>query len=506
MSRLAAVYRMTERLWWNMSPRAIVLLVAGLTIVRVFVAQHVGLLWDEAYYWMWSQYPQTGYFDHPPMVAWWIAAGTAIFGDSPAALRLPFILNVALAPIVGYALARILFDRALAWRAALWTAVIPVVGIAGFMATPDGPAVTFWSLAIIGFALVVRTGNGVWWLLVGVCAGLGALSKYTVLFLGLGLVLALIIDPKLRRWFLSPWLWAGGAIAALIFLPNILWNAENDWASFSFQLGRRLGETRFTPVYLATLIVVQPLIFNPLAAVFLVRGVRMWLAEVEFGREIGILVATAIPAIVFIVFQSTHGEVLQHWLTPVFPTLTVVAVVAANAIPHDRGFGWLRRMRADVVPLGLSAAVVVWAYAILPLDRFYPGFDPLNSLRGWPEYADRVEAIRASHGATWIATADYNYTGGLTYHLRDRAVVVPIMERVRYAFQPLPPADILDGPALVVLHRGTGVETIAGCFQSLTEIATVERRGAVQALATSRLYIGEGVSPEAFDPGCDLRR
>lgn len=505
MSRLAAVYRVTERLWWDMSPRAIVMLVVGLTVVRIFVAQYTGLLWDETYYWMWSQYPQAGYFDHPPMVAWWIAAGTAIFGDSPAALRMPFILNVALAPIVGYALARILFDRALAWRAALWTSVIPVVGIAGFMATPDGPAVTLWSLAIIGFALVVRTGNGAWWLAVGVCAGLGALSKYTVLFLGLGLVLALLIDPKLRRWFLSPWLWAGGAVAALIFLPNILWNAEHDWASFRFQFGR-LGETRFTPVYLATLIVVQPLIFNPLATVFLVRGIRMWLTQREYAREIGILIATAIPAIVFIVFQSTHGEVLQHWLTPVFPTLTVVAVVAASTIPRDGSFGFLRRMRADVVPLGLTAAVVVWAYASLPLDRFFPGFDPLNSLRGWPEYADRVEEARVAHGATWIATADYNYTGGLTYHLRDRAVVVPVMERARYAFQPLPPAELLAGPALVVLHHGIGSDVIARCFDTLTEVAVLQRLGAKEPLATSRLYIGEGVSPEAFDPGCDLRR
>jgi 4-amino-4-deoxy-L-arabinose transferase-like glycosyltransferase len=505
MSRLAAAYRVTERFWWGMRPRAIVILVVVLTVARGFIADRAGLLWDEAYYWMWSQHPAAGYFDHPPMVAWWIAASTAIFGNSPTALRLPFILNVAIAPFVGYALARILFDRAFAWRSALWATVLPVVGIAGFMATPDGPAVTFWSLAIVCFALVVRTGNGVWWLAVGVFAGLGVLSKYTVLFLGPGLVLALLIDPPLRRWFLSPWLWAGGAIAVLIFLPNVLWNAEHDWVSYRFQFGR-LGEARFTPVYLLTLLVVQPLIFNPLAAVFMVRGVRMWLAGAQYGREIGILVATALPAAMFIVFQATHGEVLQHWLTPVFPTLTVVAVVAASTIPDGEDHWILRRLRADVVPLGLTAAVVVWAYAILPLDRFYPSVDPLNSLRGWPQYADEVEQLRVSRGATWIATTDYNYTGGLTYHLRDRAVVVPITERVRYQFQPLPHAEVLAGPALVVLHRGGGAETIAGCFNRFTEIAILKRRGAGQTLATSHIYIGEGVSPEAFDPGCDRRQ
>ena len=44
--------------------------------------------------------------------------------------------------------------------------------------------------------------------------------------------------PRLRRWLLSPWLYAGGAVAALVFLPVLAWNAAHDWISFRFQFGR----------------------------------------------------------------------------------------------------------------------------------------------------------------------------------------------------------------------------------------------------------------------------
>ncbi|MFT5586963.1 MAG: 4-amino-4-deoxy-L-arabinose transferase-like glycosyltransferase, partial [Cognaticolwellia sp.] len=71
-------------------------------VLRVWAASGLELLADEAYYWTWSQHLAAGYFDHPPGVAWSIAAGTAVFGQSALAVRLPGILlhNLALAALV----------------------------------------------------------------------------------------------------------------------------------------------------------------------------------------------------------------------------------------------------------------------------------------------------------------------------------------------------------------------------------------------------------------------
>ena len=501
MSRIAAAYEKTERLWWGMSPAAIVTLVAALTLVRFIVAHFAGLLWDEPYYWLWSRDLAAGYYDHPPMVAYWIWAGTAILGDGPLGIRLLFVLNTIATTAAAYGIGRVLFTERIAWIAALWVNVTPLLGIAGLMATPDGPSVLFWTLTVLALAMVVKTERGAWWLAVGAFAGLGLVSKYTNFFLGLGIILALLLDPRLRRWLASPWLWLGGAVALLIFTPVVMWNASHDWLSFRFQFGR-LGEARFTPVYLLTLLVVQPLIINPLAFVFVVRAARLWAERaVPYGREIGLLIATALPAAVFIVVQSTHGEVLQHWLAPVFPTLTVAAVAAASTIDERRRW-LLRRIRTDVVPFALIVTAVIFAYATLPLDRYFPGKDPVDSIRGWPAYAEAVEALRIASGAEWIATVEYEVTAELAYELRNVATVLPVTQRPRYTFLPPPDPALTNAPTLLI---GTPrfAEAMLRCFAEATDLGEVVRYGAARQAATTRAYRVTGAAADVFARGCD---
>ena len=163
MSRLDAAYRVTERLWWGIGVRGIVILVAVLTLIRLWAADHAELLFDEPYYWLWSQHLAPGYFDHPPMVALWIRLGTLLLGDSVLGIRIVFLINIIAVSLAAYALGRVLFDRRTAEHAALWTNTLPLIGIAGMMATPDGPSVLFWTLTVLAYAMVVNTERGSWW-------------------------------------------------------------------------------------------------------------------------------------------------------------------------------------------------------------------------------------------------------------------------------------------------------------------------------------------------------
>ena len=62
----------------------------ALTLLRLVIAAVLPLIPDEAYYWIWSRHLQTGYFDHPPMVAVWIRAGTTLsYGALAAKLGSP---------------------------------------------------------------------------------------------------------------------------------------------------------------------------------------------------------------------------------------------------------------------------------------------------------------------------------------------------------------------------------------------------------------------------------
>ena len=501
MSRLDAAYRVTERLWCGIGVRGIVILVAVLTLIRLWVADHAGLLFDEPYYWLWSQHLAPGYFDHPPMVALWIRLGTLLLGDSVLGIRIVFLINIIAVSLAAYALGRVLFDRRTAEHAALWTNTLPLIGIAGMMATPDGPSVLFWTLTVLAYAMVVKTERGAWWLAVGVLAGLGGASKYTNLFLGPGILLSLLVDPRLRRWLVTPWLWAGALLAALVFLPVILWNADHGWASFRYQFGR-VEEAAFDPVNLVTLVLTQPLIFNPLAAVFAVLAAwQVAKGGTPWRREFSILFTTSIPAVVFVLFQATHGAVLQHWLAPVFPCLMVAAVAQAGTIPDDARY--LRRIRTDVVPFALVAMVIVFAYVTTPADRFYPGKDPVDSMRGWPELANRIEALRETAGAAWIATAQYETTSELSFALRDKAIVIPVTERARYTFEaPADPA-LLTRPALLVVRAVTDLTPYRACFASLSKVGEVSRSGAGRAIDRLVGYRAEGAKPDILARGCD---
>jgi 4-amino-4-deoxy-L-arabinose transferase-like glycosyltransferase len=77
--------------------RGLVLLALAVTAVRLLAAAAIPLTEDEAYYRLWAQHPQLGYYDHPPMIAWWIWLGERLGGDTPFGIRLIPCLSTGLA-------------------------------------------------------------------------------------------------------------------------------------------------------------------------------------------------------------------------------------------------------------------------------------------------------------------------------------------------------------------------------------------------------------------------
>src|SRR5690606_29363740 len=114
------------------------------------------------------------------------------------------------------------------------------------VATPDGPSTLFWVLSLWAVAEFIRGRNANWWLAAGAFAGLGLLSKYTLVFLGAGLLLYLVTSRERLGWLRLWQVWAGGAVALLAFAPVVWIAAQRDWMSFRYQLGRStLDEGQF---------------------------------------------------------------------------------------------------------------------------------------------------------------------------------------------------------------------------------------------------------------------
>ena len=477
--------------------------IAALTLFRFWASAHIGLTPDETYYWLWSRAPAASYYDHPPMVAWWIWASTALFGDGPFGVR---ALSVAAAAITSYAIyatARNLgFGTAISARGALWLNATILIGAGAILITPDSPSVLFWALAVWVIADIRRTGDGWLWLLAGLFAGLGLLSKYTNLFLGVGILLWLLLDRDARRWFLSPWLWAGGVLAILTFLPVLLWNAAHDWISFEKQFGRIAAET-LQPGYILEFLAAQFGLLNPPIAIF--AGIGLWFGARALARRSGpqdgamlFLATLCVPLILYMLSHALHARVQGNWLAPVFPALVLLAAAAAVGFTSRA----MRGLAAIAAPLGVGVSVLVLLYFMAPGPTPFGQRTPAERFVGWTGLATEIEELMSENGATWVATAEYALTGELAYYGPGPERVQQVDERERYLFDPVD-ESVTEGPALLVLaSERSRLARFRRCFESLEPVGEVERIGPDGPVATYRIWLATGARSDILSRGC----
>ena len=211
----------------------------ALLAMQALAAGRLELTFDEAYYTLWSRSLSFGYLDHPPMVALLIRASTSLFGGSELGVRALSLLLVGAMPALIAFIAWRLFDSAekAALAALMWVAM-PLVSIGAVFVTPDAPLVVFWTLGLAALVELWRSSEKGWLIALGLALGLALQSKFTAAFFISGVGFALVATPSLRRWLFSPALYAGLAVALMIFMPFVVWNAEHGWATFMKQLGR----------------------------------------------------------------------------------------------------------------------------------------------------------------------------------------------------------------------------------------------------------------------------
>jgi hypothetical protein len=206
------------------------------TLWKLLVGAGLGLIFDECYYWVWALHPQACYFDHPPLVAWIIAAGRALLGHTELAVRLGAILSGIVLALTARTLAGEMFGREAGNRAGIFLTLAPVFAGNAFLMTPDTWLAPAWALALLfAWKGSREDASMLWWLPCGAAAGIGLLSKYTMILFFAGLGLFWILSPGKRTRILGGGIVAG--ITALVFFsPVIYWNSTHDWASFGHQI------------------------------------------------------------------------------------------------------------------------------------------------------------------------------------------------------------------------------------------------------------------------------
>ncbi|MEO7857272.1 MAG: glycosyltransferase family 39 protein, partial [Gemmatimonadaceae bacterium] len=203
------------------------------TLIRLLFAARLPLFPDETYYWEWSRRLAGGYFDHPPMIALLIRAGTAFGEPTPLGVRFFPVIAGGITGLATSAIAWRLAGGMASVRAAVLFALMPLAATGLVLATPDSPLL---ATSAVGLYCVVRAMQSTvrsrsslrWWSTAGVALGLSFTSKYTAILLPVTIAIAVLARPSLRARLREPGPYVACLLATLVFLPVLQWNAAHD--------------------------------------------------------------------------------------------------------------------------------------------------------------------------------------------------------------------------------------------------------------------------------------
>ncbi len=418
---------------------AVAALIAALTAMRVVHASLVDLRTDEAYYWTWSKESVLSFLDHPPMIAWFIRFGTAIFGDTNFGVRFAglvamLVTQLLLADIVR----RVTHDLRAVMIALLMMEAALYYGLLMAKVSPDIALIPFLTAMVWALVRLAESDDARWWLAAGVFAGLALLSKFTAALM-LPAVAAFMLVPRWRaRWLHSLYPWAAALIAFALFLPVVIWNLQHDWASFRFQFVRAAATHEWSLRTLGEFIGLQFGLVGFILLPVVLTGVALtaWRGYRRLDA-VAILLSTAvIVPFFYFLWKSLSLRVGDTWLMFMWPfgfaaTAINLAMLRREGWPESfvrRSFGWVR----PAIISGIAFVVGVFLYYVATPWNFIGKIDPVGGEAGFEQIVSRAEVELQRTGATWIATTDYRTYSMLRWFFNGRVPVVQINERGRY--------------------------------------------------------------------------
>lgn len=372
-----------------------------------------GYFRDELYYILCGQHLDWGYVDHGPIVALQARVAIALFGKSLAGIRMFSALAGA---------AKIFLTGMLTWalggrRVAQALAMLGVLLAPEFLALDSFLSMNsfepvFWMTAALALILLLRGESSRWWIVFGLAAGLGMENKPSMLVFLIALLIGLLLTPERRILFSRGAIIAVG-LAALLMLPNLLWQIHHHWPTLEFIHNGKVEHKNvtLTPLQFAG---AQIKMLNPISA--LLWGVGLvWLLISRRARQWRFL---GWSYIAFVLLMMATGDAKDYYLAPIYPLLFAAGGVARQPLLGSRRTRWM-------VP-AYAVALTATALFILPLVI------PVLSPQTWLSYTARTH-LRGKTGNTERAA-----TGAFPQFYADRFGWQELTDDVTRIYNALP--------------------------------------------------------------------
>jgi 4-amino-4-deoxy-L-arabinose transferase-like glycosyltransferase len=320
---------------------------------------------DELYFLICGQRPDWGYVDQPPLVPLLASLTHVLFPDSLTMFRLiPALAHagtVALTVETARKLGGGTWAQLLAGMTAFLCPLLLAFGTIFYTDSLQPIAWLFCAYALIG---IVRDGDERWWLPMGLVIGLALMAKYTIAFWVAALLIGLLLTSSRFR-LARPTPYIAAAVAALIVLPNLLWQWAHGWPFLEFAVAVAGGKNvAYAPW---TFVLIQLRDLNPVTAPIWLAG----LGAFAFWRRFADLRLIAIAYLLLLVAMiALHAK--SYYQSGAYPVLFAGGAVALEA--------WLasRRLRAVLLAgvVLFSLPILPFVVPLFPIERFaaYQGF------------------------------------------------------------------------------------------------------------------------------------
>jgi len=342
-------------------------------IIHCIFSGQYGYFRDEFYYLACGEHLDWGYVDHPPFIALAAFLTRRLLGDSLLALRFVPALAEALVVLLTGLMARELgggrFTQVLAALSVMVAGDLLALGHIFSMNAFDH---LFWALCLYVVILILKYDRPRLWLLFGLLAGVGLMNKYSIGFLGLGLVVGLILTPA-RKYLRSGWLWLGSGLALLIFLPHVLWEIRTSFPTLEFIRNATLY--KIAPLSPVGFILETILGMNPLTLPIWLAGLWFYFIARE-GKSYRLL--GWIYVSVLILFLSTKAK--TYYFAPAFPMLWAAGALVIEGLIRRCAVQWLKPVLVGALVVG-GMVLAPFAMPVLPVEMFirysnWMGFKP----------------------------------------------------------------------------------------------------------------------------------
>jgi hypothetical protein len=332
-----------------------------LSILNIIQGSYTELLPDEAYYWVYSQYMNWGFFDHPPLVAVWVTISDFLFTEE-LGVRFFSAISFSLMMYLVWVTIDHPSKNKYSWLFLLLFLSTALLNVYGFITTPDTPLLFFFSLFLWAYKLYLTKKNTLVYFILSIAITGMMYSKYQ------GILVIFFI-------FLSNWklvkdykIWLACFGALIFYMPHMYWQYINDFPSIRYHLYERASvatyKFEYTLMHIVNAIAILGFTFIIIYKAFF-KGIKN---NDIFHRGLNSIV---LGFFFFFLAASFRGHVQAQWIAPIM--LPLILITFNYLIEHKKSLNLFYYLALTNITIILFVRIIIANEGIIPIKLDFHG-------------------------------------------------------------------------------------------------------------------------------------